>query len=89
MNGVRVRRVPRHDIDRAAGTWTHTDTFSTPGNGDELTMIHRFAIVPLNEVQSALVDAGFVRIELNAKWGSAAPGGPEGPRIVAVGRRPG
>ena len=30
VNGIRVRRVPRHDIDRAAGTWTHTDSFGTP-----------------------------------------------------------
>ncbi len=89
VNGVRVRRVPRRNIDRAAGTWTQTDIFSTPGNGDELRMVHRFAIIPLNEVRSALENAGFDRIELYTNWASTAAGGPEGPRIVAVGRSPG
>jgi SAM-dependent methyltransferase len=88
VNGVRVRRVPRHDINRAAGTWTQTDSFSTPGDDDELTMVHSFAIVPLTEVRSALDHAGFDPVELYTNWASNAPGGPEGPRIVAVGRRP-
>jgi hypothetical protein len=88
VNGVRVRRVPRHDIDRAAGTWTHTDTFSTPGSEEVLTMVHRFAIIPAKDVRSALEHAGFEPVELYRNWASTAPGGPEGPRIVAVGRRP-
>ena len=89
VEGVRVRRIPRHDIDRAACTWTHTDTFSTPGSADELTMVHRFAIVPLDEVRCALDDAGFDPVELYRDWAATAPGGPEGSRIIAVGHRPG
>jgi hypothetical protein len=87
VNGIRVRRAPRHDIDRAAGTWTHTDSFSSPGNGDELTMVHRFAIIPIAEVRSALDQAGFEPVELYTNWASTAPDGLDGPRIVAVGRR--
>jgi SAM-dependent methyltransferase len=89
VNGVRVRRVPRHDIDRAAGTWTHIDTFSTPESDEVLTMIHRFAIISPDEVRFALEHAGFEPVDLYTNWASTTPGGPEGPRIVAVGRRPG
>ena len=51
-------------------------------------MVHRFAIIPVAEVRSALDDAGFDPVELYTNWASTAPGGPHGPRIVAVGRRP-
>jgi len=88
VNGLPVRRVPRHDIDRAAGTWTHTDTFRTVGNGDELTMVHRFAIIPVAEVRAALDRAGFDPVQLYSNWASTDPGEPEGSRIVTVGRRP-
>ena len=88
VNGIRVRRVPRHDIDRVAGTWTHTDTFRAVGNSEELTMVHRFAIIPIAEVRSALDHAGFDAVELYTNWTSTAPGEPNGPRVIAVGRRP-
>jgi hypothetical protein len=65
------------------------DIFSTPESGDELTMVHRFAIVPLDEVGCALDDAGFDPVEFYTDWAATAPGGPEGPRIIAVGHRPG
>lgn len=46
VDGIRVRRAPRHDIDRNRGTWTHTDRFNTPGAGEELIMVHRMGIIP-------------------------------------------
>lgn len=88
VNGALVRRVPLHDIDRLGGTWSQTDTFSAPGTGEELTMAHRFAIIPLAEVLSSLRQAGFDCVNWYPSWGSTDPGGPEGPRIIAVGRRP-
>ena len=88
VEGTRVRRVPRHDIDRAGATWTHTDTFSTLDGGEELTMVHRLAIIPADAVLAALQDAGFDRVELYSSWASTEPGLPDGPRIIAVGRRP-
>lgn len=87
VDGIRVRRMPRHDIDRVAGTWTHTDVFSAAGNHEQLTMVHRFAIVPTAEVRSALEHAGFDSIDLYGSWVSATPGDLGGPRVVAVGRR--
>lgn len=89
VDGIRVRRVPRHDIDRSRGTWTHTDRFSTPGTGEELIMVHRLAIIPIDEVRFALHDAGLHHVELYTSWASTAPSEPEGARIIAVGRRPG
>lgn len=86
VDGVRVRRVPRHDIDRVAGTWTHTDVFTAAGDDDELTMVHRFAIIPVAEVRSALAHAGFDSVDLYTSWASTAPGEPDGPRVVALGR---
>jgi len=83
-----VRRVPRHDIDRLDGTWTHTDTFSVPDTGEELAMVHRFAIIPLAGVLSSFREAGFDRVDWYPGWATPAPGGPEGPRVIAVGRRP-
>lgn len=88
VDGIRVQRVPRHDIDRRAGTWTHTDTFLSIGGDDELMMVHRFAIVPIAEIRSALGDAGFEGVELYSSWASTAAGEPDGPRVIAVGRRP-
>lgn len=88
VDGTVVRRVPVHEIDRAGGTWSQTDTFTLPDTGESLTMVHRFAIVPLDEVLSSLRKAGFDRVDWYARWSSDAPGGPEGPRIIAIGRRP-
>jgi SAM-dependent methyltransferase len=86
VNGIVVRRIPRHDIDRRRGTWTHTDTFSTPA-GEELTMVHRLAIVPVDEILAALRSSGFDDVACYRTWASRAPERPEGPRIIAVGRR--
>lgn len=88
VNGTLVRRVPMHDIDRLDGIWSQTDTFSVPGTGANLTMVHRFAIIPLEEVLYSLRQAGFERVDWHSSWASAAPGGPEGPRIIAIARRP-
>lgn len=88
IDGTLVRRIPRHDIDRLGGTWTHTDTFGVPDTGEELTMVHRFAIIPLEEVLSSLRGASLDRVDWYSSWASPAPGGSEGPRVVAVGRRP-
>lgn len=87
VNGIVVRRVPRHDIDRRRGTWTHTDAFSTPA-GEELTMVHRLAIVPVDEILASFRSAGFDDVACYRNWASTAPEPPEGPRIIAVGRRP-
>ena len=88
VGGTPVRRVPRHDIDQARAVWTHTDSFSAPGTGEELTMVHRLAIIPAAAVLAALGDAGFDSVESYPGWASTAPGSPDGPRIIAVGRRP-
>ena len=74
VNGVGVRRHPRHDIDRAAGTWTHTDTFRTVGKGDELTMVHGLAIIPVAEVRAALDHAGFEPRRVVLELGVQRPG---------------
>ena len=87
VDGALVHRVPVHDIDQVGGTWSHTDTFSAREAGDELTMIHRLAIIPLEKVLSSLQEAGFDRVDSFSSWTSKAPGGPDGLRIVAVGRR--
>ena len=55
-------------------------------NHDALTIVHRFAIIPVAEVRSALVHAGLDPVDLYTNWASTAPGEPEGPRVVAVGR---
>ncbi|HEV2811129.1 MAG TPA: class I SAM-dependent methyltransferase [Acidimicrobiales bacterium] len=86
VDGIRVRRAPRHDIDRLRGTWTHIDTFSTPA-GEELTMVHRLAIVPVDEVLGALRGAGFEQVMCYKNWASTAPEPADGSRIIAVGRR--
>ena len=88
VGGTRVLRVPRHDIDRARAIWTHTDTFSAPGGSEELSMVHRLAIIPADAVLAALQDAGFERVESYAGWTSTEPSRPDGPRIIAAGRRP-
>lgn len=88
VGGTPVRRVPRHDIDRAGGIWTHTDSFSAPGESEELTMVHRLAIIPVDAVHSALQDAGFDPVEFYPSWASTEPGPPDGPRIIVAGRRP-
>lgn len=85
LDGVRVRRVPRHDIDRLRGTWTHTDIFSTPA-GEELTMVHSLAIVSVDEIVAALGGAGFEQVMFYKNWSSTAPEPPDGPLIIAVGR---
>ena len=87
VDGTLVRRIPVHDIDPLCGTWSQTDTFSLADNGEELTMVHRFAIIPLEKVLSSLRNAGFDRVEWYSSWASDAPDGPEGPRVIAVGRR--
>jgi len=88
VDGTLVRRVPLHDIDRLGGVWSQTDTFSAPDTGEQLTMVHRFAFIPLEEVLSSLREAGFDRVDWYSSWASRAPRGPEGPRVIAVGRRP-
>lgn len=87
VEGIRVRRAPQHDVDRASGIWTHTDRFSTPGASEELVMTHRMAIIPVDEVVSALQSAGFGDVELYPSWASTEPAPLNGPRIIAVGRR--
>lgn len=86
VNGIRLCRVPRHDIDRRRGTWTHIDTFSTP-TGEELTMVHRLAIVPVDEIRAGLHGAGFDDVTFYRNWESTTSEPPDGPRIIAVGRR--
>jgi SAM-dependent methyltransferase len=87
VDGTLVRRIPVHDIDRLGGTWSHTDTFNVPDTGEELTMVHRFAIIPLEEVLSSIREAGFDCVDWYSSWESNAPDGLEGPRVIAVGRR--
>ena len=87
VDGTLVRRIPVHHIDRLGGTWSQTDTFSVPGTAEELTMVHRFAIIPLQEVLSSIRGAGFDCVDWYSGWASNAPGGPEGARVIAVGRR--
>ena len=87
VEGTRVRRVPQHDVDRASGIWTHTDRFSTPGTSEELVMVHRMAIIPVDEVVSALQRAGLGHVDLYPSWASTEPAPLNGPRIIAVGRR--
>jgi SAM-dependent methyltransferase len=87
VDGSLVRKVPVHDIDRVGGTWSQTDTFSMADTGEELTMVHRFAIIPLEEVLSSIRDVGFDCVACYSSWASNAPDGPEGPRVIAVGRR--
>jgi len=87
VGSTRVRRVPQHDVDRARGIWTHTDRFSTPGASEELVMVHRLAIIPVDEVVSALQAAGFGDVELYPSWSSTEPAPLNGSRIIAVGRR--
>lgn len=86
VDRIGVVRVPRHDIDRLPGTWTHTDTFSMPA-GEELTMVHRLAMVPVDEVLAALRGAGFEHVMSYKHWASTAPEPPDGSRIIAVGCR--
>jgi SAM-dependent methyltransferase len=88
VEGIRVRRVPRHDIDRASGIWTHIDRFSAQGASGELVMVHRLAIIPVDEVVSALQRAGLGHLELYPSWASTeAAARLDGPRLIAVGRR--
>jgi hypothetical protein len=87
VDGTLVRRVPVHNIDRLGGTWSQTDTFIVADTGEELTMFHRFAIIPLEEVMSSIREAGFDCVDWYSSWASNAPDGPEGPRVIAVGRR--
>lgn len=70
VDGTLVRRIPTHDIDRNAGTWSQTDTFSAPYAGEELTMVHRFAILPLGEVLSSVGEAGFDCVDWYSSWAS-------------------
>jgi hypothetical protein len=51
-------------------------------------MVHRFAIIPHDQVRVALEEAGFDPVDLYSNFAATAPGGPEGSRIVAVGHRP-
>ena len=87
VDGTLVRRIPVHDIDRLGGTWSQTDTFRVPDTGEELIMVHRFAVIPREEVLSSIREAGFDCVDWYSSWASTAPNGPEGPRIIAVGRR--
>ena len=87
VEGTPVRRAPQHDVDRACGIWTHTDRFSTPGTSEELVMVHRMAIIPVDEVVSALQRAGLGHVNLYPSWASTEPAPLNGPRIIAVGRR--
>lgn len=86
VDGVLVRREPHHDVDRQRATWTHTDTFSTLA-GEQLTMVHRLAIVPVDEILADLCSAGFDSIACYRSWASTVPEPPDGPRIIAVARR--
>ena len=87
VDGTLVHKIPVHDIDRLRGTWSQTDTFRVPHTGEELTMLHRFAIIPLEEVLSSIREAGFDCVDWYSRWASDAPDGPEGPRTIAVGSR--
>ena len=57
VDGTLVHKIPVHHIDRLGGTWSQTDTFRVRDTGEELTMLHRFAIIPLEEVLSSIREA--------------------------------
>ncbi|HEV2809770.1 MAG TPA: hypothetical protein VGV93_05145 [Acidimicrobiales bacterium] len=50
-------------------------------------MVHRLAIVPVDEVLAALRGAGFQHVMSYKNWASTAPEPPDGSRIIAVGCR--
>lgn len=85
VGGILVRRTPRHHIDTDRRIWTHTDHFLA-SSGEELTMVHRLAIIPAAEVLAALEEAGFGHVEAYRSWASTSPEPPDGPRVIAVGR---
>ena len=87
VDGTLVRRIPVHDIDRIGGTWSQKDTFSVPSTGEKLTMVHCFAIIPLEGVLSSIREAGFECVDWYLSWASNTAGGSEGPRVIAVGSR--
>ena len=51
-------------------------------------MVHRLAIIPVDEVVSALQGARFRDVDLCPSWTSTYPAPLNGPRAIAVGRCP-
>ncbi|MDQ4098367.1 MAG: class I SAM-dependent methyltransferase [Actinomycetota bacterium] len=86
--GVLIRRSPRHEIDRQGRVWTHVDTFTVAETGEEVSTVHRFAIVSIEEITTALASVGFDDVRTYPSWAALSPAPPEGSRILVAARRP-
>jgi len=89
--GLEITRSPAHEIDPHDAIWIHRDCFTVSQDGVATTVRdeHRFAILTLPEVTSALEAAGFGDIQTFSNFESRASERVAGPHMIFAARRPG
>ncbi|MBV8940669.1 MAG: class I SAM-dependent methyltransferase [Solirubrobacterales bacterium] len=91
LPGLRVRRVASHTIDFHEAIWTHYDRFTiTRGTVTETVCDeHRFAMLSLPDVMTALRTTGFAKLQTFSDYDSRASERVTGPRMMVAAQRAG
>lgn len=89
LKGLEVHRAPSHTIDFHEAIWTHTDEFTITRGADTVTVYdeHRFAMLSLPEVMTALRTAKFAKLQTFSDYESRESERVTGPRMMLAAQR--
>jgi hypothetical protein len=89
LAGLELHREPSHAIDFHEAIWTHHDKFTIVRGTSTETVCdeHRFAMLSLPEVTTALRTTGFAELQTFSDYDSRASEQVTGPRMMVAAKR--
>ncbi len=89
VQGMKVLRTARHEIDYHSVQFTHVDRFTWTDRGGkphEVEKTHRMAMVLLSEIEHYLTELGFVELSTFNEYEDREPGLVSGKRLMVSAR---